>query len=140
MKPKNRLYQFLLHYGISAILGVMFVAVIGMLQLIEIDEKAAVDVVREHDGRCYCYVPRSVRLEAGRETLQVALYGGERLRLEIREWEETPAYVVCRVEPQEGASLPIASAGERKLTGYVVTGKVRLWDLLFSKWINKAGK
>ena len=46
--------RYMLRYGMSVILLVLFAFMGYVLNAIEIDNKVTVDVIMEHDGNLYC--------------------------------------------------------------------------------------
>lgn len=134
---RSRVRHFFLHYGISTILFIMFVAVVYMLQILKIDEKVAVDIIQEHDGKYYCYVPSSVRFDENCDSIAINMYEGYNLSLYIIDWEKEKNFTVCRVKLHSNQESKKLFAQGRKITGYWVVGKIRLGDLVFSKWMDK---
>lgn len=54
--------RYMLRYGMSVILLVLFAFMGYVLNAIEIDNKVTVDVIMEHDGNLYSYVPNGVTM------------------------------------------------------------------------------
>lgn len=133
---RNRMFGFFLHYGISVVLVVMLVSIAYMMQVIEIDNKIQVDVVYEHDGKCYCYLPKDVYCVRDKN-LPVCFGEGDTEVLIVLETSVEGQYLVCCVDFPASFDNRLRLVRNRKATAYISRGKERVFDLVFKKWFDK---
>lgn len=133
MKEKNIIHTFFLHYGISFVLLWMLIAVVVMLNTVNINQKVMADILK--DKEVYkAYVAKSVYLSLGREGfLTIDVMDGDKLTFTILSVVEEPDYYVACMTPESPVVVERAFRGNSKLSGYVYTHKVKLWHLVFSK-------
>lgn len=126
--------RFLLRYGMSAILLVLFVFMGYVLNVIEIDDKVTVDVVWEHDGKLYCYVPGGVVLDK-RVVVQTA--DGDSLSFSAERLQVCRNFTVYALRADSVKRF--SEKNDRKISGTVRIGKIKLVHLVFRKWTNIGG-
>lgn len=126
----NRQYfsKFFLHYGISTVLVIMFISVMYILRVIEINNKVQADLILEHDGNYYCYISQNIISEK-QDTVVFYISDADSINLIILEREKNRVYKVYVLGKKE----KVFSNG-RKVVGYIVIGKTKLTDLIFQKW------
>lgn len=136
MIHQSKISQFCLHYGISIVLIAMFVCVISILQAIEINNKVQVEMVYEHDGSVYCYIPKASEGIIRRDSFVLYTEDVSPMTLGIACVESRGAHLICKVVLP---TSPVADVlyRERKVTGYILAGKMRLSDLIFHKWADR---
>lgn len=133
---RDKVFGCLLHYGMSAVLAAMLVSISYMLQVIEIDNKLQVDVIFEHDGKCYCYLPKDACRVRG-NYLPVFFVGDNMEQLKVLNAYAEGQYWVCCVELPASKSARSYLTTNRKVTAYVKVGKQKVIDLVFNKWFDK---
>ncbi len=133
MKTKNTPYAFFLHYGISTVLLLMLVAIIVMLNTVNINQKVTADILEE-EGKYRAYVVKNVylALDTG-NSLSIDAMDGEKMKFTILSVTEEPDYYVIHMVPEARHIVKKAFNGNTKLSGYVYTHKIKLWQLVFSK-------
>lgn len=122
---------YLLRYGMSVILLVLFAFMGYVLNAIEIDNKVTVDVIMEHDGKFYCYVPSGVAL--GRHVV-VQTAEGENFPFSFERLQDCKSYTVYALQQDTTMCLP--EVCDRKISGTVKIGKIKLVHLVFGRWTN----
>ena len=132
MKERNTIHAFLLHYGISTVLLCMLVAIVVMLNTVDINQKVTADLLKEK-GEYKAYVVKNTYLSLDKGgSLTIDAMEGKKLTFTIQSvMEEPDYYVVCT--PDVRTAVEKAFRGNSKLSGYVYTHKVKLWHLVFSK-------
>lgn len=133
---RNKIFFFFLHYGISFVLVVMFVSIVYVTQVIEINNKTQVDMIYEHDGNCYCYLPKTERYSVKDNILYVCSGENGMEQLRILDITECGQYIVCWIEFPSGASRSDLIKN-RKVTIYIKKEKIKIYDLIFGKWFEK---
>lgn len=135
MKKKKYIYSFFLHYGISAVLIFMFCMVVIMLNKIEISNKANADVFIESIPVCKAYVSKNNKLDLHRgNSINIDIADGKTLSFTIQDiTEEQDFYVIRIIFGDNIDDLIKAFSGNSKLSGYVYTNKIKLWNLIFSR-------
>ena len=121
--------RYLLRYGMSVILVLLFAFMGYVLNAIEIDNKVTVDVIMEHDGNLYCYVPSGVAL--GRHVV-VQTADGEDLPFSFEKLQDCEKYAVYALRQDSAMRLPNES--DRKISGTIKIGKIKLVHLVFGRW------
>lgn len=78
MKERNTIHAFLLHYGISTVLLCMLVAIVVMLNTVDINQKVTADLLKEK-GEYKAYVVKNtyLSLDKGGSLTIDAMEGGE---------------------------------------------------------------
>lgn len=136
---KKSISHFFLHYGISAVLVVMLAGIICMLHVIEISNKVAVDLQRDGQAQCRAYLPHDLctTYSVG-DTLHLHTYNGTTAAFRLTEIHQEQTYCIGLLSPIAASTQTDALfQGDSKTTGYLVTGKSKLWSLIFSKWQKK---
>lgn len=133
MKNKNTIHAFLLHYGMSTVLLLMLVAILVMLNRVNINQKVTADILEEGKGIYKAYVVKNNYLTLEKNTLNIDAISGETLAFSIQTVKEEPDYYVIKIVPKEEHVVKRAFQGNTKLTGFLYTHKVKLWNLVFSK-------
>lgn len=121
--------RYLLRYGMSVILLLLFALMGYVLNAIEIDNKVTVDVIMEHDGNLYCYAPSGVAL--GRHVV-VQTDEGEKLSFSFERLQDGENYDVYALRLDSAMRLPNES--DRKISGTIKIGKIKLVHLVFRRW------
>lgn len=143
MTQRQRIYHFLLHYGISTVLLIMLVAILYMMRVIGISNKVSVDIYADTSYGYCAYLPITSNLAlADGDTLTVSTGGGDTsIRFRIQGTTMEPSYLVCRMLPiSDDVEMQKAFGGNTRLTGYVFTEKIQLSHLIFRKWVRGVGK
>lgn len=123
--------RYMLRYGMSVILLVLFAFMGYVLNAIEIDNKVTVDVIMEHDGNLYCYVPNGITM--GKHVV-VQTTDGKDLSFSFERQQVYKNYTVYVLESDSTMQFPNES--DRKITGTVKIGKIKLVNLVFRRWTN----
>lgn len=123
--------RYMLRYGMSVILLVLFAFMGYVLNAIEIDNKVTVDVIMEHDGNLYCYVPNGITM--GKHVV-VQTTDGKNLSFSFERQQVYKNYTVYVLESDSTMQFPNES--DRKITGTVKIGKIKLVNLVFRRWTN----
>lgn len=123
--------RYMLRYGMSVILLVLFAFMGYVLNAIEIDNKVTVDVIMEHDGNLYCYVPNGITM--GKHVV-VQTTDGEDLSFSFERLQVYKNYTVYVLESDSTMQFPNES--DRKISGTVKIGKIKLVNLVFRRWTN----
>ncbi len=123
--------RYMLRYGMSVILLVLFAFMGYVLNAIEIDNKVTVDVIMEHDGNLYCYVPNGITM--GKHVV-VQTKDGEDLSFSFERQQVYKNYTVYVLESDSTMQFPTES--DRKISGTVKIGKIKLVNLVFRRWTN----
>lgn len=123
--------RYMLRYGMSVILLVLFVFMGYVLNAIEIDNKVTVDVIMEHDGNLYCYVPNGITM--GKHVV-VQTTDGKDLSFSFERQQVYKNYTVYVLESDSTMQFPNES--DRKISGTVKIGKIKLVNLVFRRWTN----
>ena len=121
--------RYLLRYGMSLILLVLFAFMGYVLNAIEIDNKVTVDVIMEHDGNLYCYVPSGVVM--GKHVI-VQTADGENLPFSFERLQVCEKYTVYVLRQDSIMRLP--KGNDRRISGTVKIGKIKLVHLVFRRW------
>lgn len=133
MKEKNTIHTFFLHYGISSVLLCMLIAVVIMLNTVDINQKVTADILKEKEAY-KAYVAKNVYLSLDEgDSLTIDAMEGGKLIFAIQSVVEEPDYYVVCMTPESPAVVERTFRGNSKLSGYVYTHKVKLWHLVFSK-------
>ena len=143
MTQRQRIYHFLLHYGISTVLLIMLVAILYMMRMIGISNKVSVDIYADTAYGYCAYLPITSNLAlADGDTLTVSTGGGDtNIRFRIQGTIMDPSYLVCRMSPvSDGSEMSRAFGGNTRLTGYVFAEKIQLSHLIFRKWVRGVGR
>ena len=123
--------RYMLRYGMSVILLVLFAFMGYVLNAIEIDNKVTVDVIMEHDGNLYCYVPNGITM--GKHVV-VQTTEGKDLSFSFERQQVYKNYTVYVLESDSTMQFPNES--DRKISGTVKLGKIKLVNLVFRRWTN----
>lgn len=123
--------RYMLRYGMSVILLVLFAFMGYVLNAIEIDNKVTVDVIMEHDGNLYCYVPNGIMM--GKHVV-VQTTDGKDLSFSFERQQVYKNYTVYVLESDSTMQFPNES--DRKISGTVKIGKIKLVNLVFRRWTN----
>lgn len=123
--------RYMLRYGMSVILLVLFAFMGYVLNAIEIDNKVTVDVIMEHDGNLYCYVPNGITM--GKHVV-VQTTDGKDLSFSFERQQVYKNYTVYVLESDSTMHFPNES--DRKISGTVKIGKIKLVNLVFRRWTN----
>lgn len=123
--------RYMLRYGMSVILLVLFAFMGFVLNAIEIDNKVTVDVIMEHDGNLYCYVPNGITM--GKHVV-VQTTDGKDLSFSFERQQVYKNYTVYVLESDSTMQFPNES--DRKISGTVKIGKIKLVNLVFRRWTN----
>lgn len=123
--------RYMLRYGMSVILLVLFAFMGYVLNAIEIDNKVTVDVIMEHDGNLYCYVPNGITM--GKRVV-VQTTDGKDLSFSFERQQVYKNYTVYVLESDSMMQFPNES--DRKISGTVKIGKIKLVNLVFRRWTN----
>lgn len=123
--------RYMLRYGMSVILLVLFAFMGYVLNAIEIDNKVTVDVIMEHDGNLYCYVPNGITM--GKHVV-VQTTDGMDLSFSFERQQVYKNYTVYVLESDSTMQFPNES--DRKISGTVKIGKIKLVNLVFRRWTN----
>lgn len=123
--------RYMLRYGMSVILLVLFAFMGYVLNAIEIDNKVTVDVIMEHDGNLYCYVPNGITM--GKHVV-VQTTEGKDLSFSFERLQVYKNYTVYVLESDSTMQFPNES--DRKISGTVKIGKIKLVNLVFRRWTN----
>lgn len=123
--------RYMLRYGMSVILLVLFAFMGYVLNAIEIDNKVTVDVIMEHDGNLYCYVPNGITM--GKHVV-VQTTDGKDLSFSFEIQQVYKNYTVYVLESDSTMQFPNES--DRKISGTVKIGKIKLVNLVFRRWTN----
>lgn len=123
--------RYMLRYGMSVILLVLFAFMSYVLNAIEIDNKVTVDVIMEHDGNLYCYVPNGITM--GKHVV-VQTTDGKDLSFSFERQQVYKNYTVYVLESDSTMQFPNES--DRKISGTVKIGKIKLVNLVFRRWTN----
>lgn len=123
--------RYILRYGMSVILLVLFAFMGYVLNAIEIDNKVTVDVIMEHDGNLYCYVPNGITM--GKHVV-VQTTDGKDLSFSFERQQVYKNYTVYVLESDSTMQFPNES--DRKISGTVKIGKIKLVNLVFRRWTN----
>lgn len=123
--------RYMLRYGMSVILLVLFAFMGYVLNAIEIDNKVTVDVIMEHDGNLYCYVPNGITM--GKHGV-VQTTDGKDLSFSFERQQVYKNYTVYVLESDSTMQFPNES--DRKISGTVKIGKIKLVNLVFRRWTN----
>lgn len=123
--------RYMLRYGMSVILLVLFAFIGYVLNAIEIDNKVTVDVIMEHDGNLYCYVPNGITM--GKHVV-VQTTDGKDLSFSFERQQVYKNYTVYVLESDSTMQFPNES--DRKISGTVKIGKIKLVNLVFRRWTN----
>lgn len=123
--------RYMLRYGMSVILLVLFAFMGYVLNAIEIDNKVTVDVIMEHDGNLYCYVPNGITM--GKHVV-VQTTDGKDLSFSFERLQVYKNYTVYVLESDSTMQFPNES--DRKISGTVKIGKIKLVNLVFRRWTN----
>lgn len=123
--------RYMLRYGMSVILLVLFAFMGYVLNAIEIDNKVTVDVIMEHDGNLYCYVPNGITM--GKHVV-VQTTDGKNLSFSFERQQVYKNYTVYALESDSTMQFPNES--DRKISGTVKIGKIKLVNLVFRRWTN----
>lgn len=121
--------RYMLRYGMSVILLVLFAFMGYVLNAIEIDNKVTVDVIMEHDGNLYCYVPNGITM--GKHVV-VQTTDGKDLSFSFERQQVYKNYTVYVLESDSTMQFPNES--DRKISGTVKIGKIKLVNLVFRRW------
>lgn len=123
--------RYMLRYGMSVILLVLFAFMGYVLNAIEIDNKVTVDVIMEHDGNLYCYVPNGITMG---KHIVVQTTDGKNLSFSFERQQVYKNYTVYVLESDSTMQFPNES--DRKISGSVKIGKIKLVNLVFRRWTN----
>ena len=123
--------RYMLRYGMSVILLGLFAFMGYVLNAIEIDNKVTVDVIMEHDGNLYCYVPNGITM--GKHVV-VQTTEGKDLSFSFERQQVYKNYTVYVLESDSTMQFPNES--DRKISGTVKIGKIKLVNLVFRRWTN----
>lgn len=123
--------RYMLRYGMSVILLVLFAFMGYVLNAIEIDNKVTVDVIMEHDGNLYCYVPNGITM--GKHVV-VQTTDGKDLSFSFERQQVYKNYTVYVLESDSTMQFPNES--DRKISGTVKIRKIKLVNLVFRRWTN----
>ena len=123
--------RYMLRYGMSVSLLVLFAFMGYVLNAIEIDNKVTVDVIMEHDGNLYCYVPNGITM--GKHVV-VQTTDGKDLSFSFERQQVYKNYTVYVLESDSTMQFPNES--DRKISGTVKIGKIKLVNLVFRRWTN----
>ncbi len=123
--------RYMLRYGMSVILLVLFAFMGYVLNAIEIDNKVTVDVIMEHDGNLYCYVPNGITMD---KHVVVQTTDGKNLSFSFERQQVYKNYTVYVLESDSTMQFPNES--DRKISGTVKIGKIKLVNLVFRRWTN----
>lgn len=136
MKRKRILGKLLLHYGISVVLILMMAGIAYLLQVIEIRNRIPTDVIYCAQTDSYmAYVGKNpFRGYAIGDLITIDISDKEQLRFDVRNVREESTLMVLQLAPvAPDAVMRRHFAGDTKLSGFVFTNKVKLWNLIFSK-------
>lgn len=123
--------RYMLRYGMSVILLVLFAFMGYVLNAIEIDNKVTVDVIMEHDGNLYCYVPNGITM--GKHVV-VQTTDGEDFSFSFERQQVYKNYTVYVL--QSDSTMQFPNESDRKISGTVKIGKIKLVNLVFRRWTN----
>lgn len=123
--------RYMLRYGMSVILLVLFAFMGYVLNAIEIDNKVTVDVIMEHDGNLYCYVPNGITM--GKHVV-VQTTDGKDLSFSFERQQVYKNYTVYVLESD--STMQFRNESDRKISGTVKIGKIKLVNLVFRRWTN----
>lgn len=123
--------RYMLRYGMSVILLVLFAFMGYVLNAIEIDNKVTVDVIMEHDGNLYCYVPNGITM--GKHVV-VQTTDGKDLSFSFERQQVYKNYTVYVLESD--STMQFLNESDRKISGTVKIGKIKLVNLVFRRWTN----
>ena len=123
--------RYMLRYGMSVILLVLFAFMGYVLNAIEIDNKVTVDVIMEHDGNLYCYVPNGITM--GKHVV-VQTTDGKNLSFSFERQQVYKNYTVYVLESD--STMQFHNESDRKISGTVKIGKIKLVNLVFRRWTN----
>lgn len=123
--------RYMLRYGMSVILLVLFAFMGYVLNAIEIDNKVTVDVIMEHDGNLYCYVPNGITM--GKHVV-VQTTDGKDLSFSFERQQVYKNYTVYVLESD--STMQFHNESDRKISGTVKIGKIKLVNLVFRRWTN----
>lgn len=131
----SSLYSFFIHYGMSCVMAVMFVGVLFILNTFEIYIKTNVEIIKTDDGYIG-YMAESGGLQTD-SALTVHTTDNKTVGFEIVDVLRRSADVRCTLRPDTTYAERIDSifADDCRLSGTVITGRVRLMQLVFNKWI-----
>ncbi len=133
MKSKISLYRFLLHYGTSVILLVMFMGLIYMLHVIEIKNKVTVEVFYKNDNYDVAYISRNTSFSPSvGEVIEIDFLQYKKLLFRVQKVTEEVSYVLLELTSIVDREILVkAFAGNTKVCGYIYTNPIKLWDLIF---------
>lgn len=123
--------RYMLRYGMSVILLVLFAFMGYVLNAIEIDNKVTVDVIMEHDGNLYCYVPNGITMD---KHVVVQTTDGKNLSFSFERQQVYKNYTVYVLESD--STMQFHNESDRKISGTVKIGKIKLVNLVFRRWTN----
>lgn len=123
--------RYMLRYGMSVILLVLFAFMGYVLNAIEIDNKVTVDVIMEHDGNLYCYVPNGITMD---KRVVVQTTDGKNLSFSFERQQVYKNYTVYVLESD--STMQFHNESDRKISGTVKIGKIKLVNLVFRRWTN----
>ena len=101
MKERNTIHAFLLHYGSSTVLLCMVVAIVVMLNTVDINQKVTADVLKGKGGyKAYMVKNTYLSLDKG-DSLTIDAMEGEKLTFTIQSVMEEPDYYVVCMTPED---------------------------------------
>lgn len=131
----SSLYSFFIHYGMSCVMAVMFVGIVFILNTFEIYIKTNVEIIKT-DDEYIGYMTESGGLQTD-SALTVHTADNKTVGFKIVNVLRRSADVRCMLRPDTTDAVKIDSifADDCRLSGTVITGKVRLMQLVFNKWV-----
>lgn len=131
----SSLYSFFIHYGMSFVMAIMFIGVLFILNTFEIYIRTNVEIIKTDDGYIGYMSDNSVLQVDSFLTVYTA--DNKTVGFKIMDVVGRGADARCMLCPDAMDAERIDSifADDCRLCGTVITGKVRLMQLVFNKWI-----
>jgi len=134
------MHRIAVRHGMPVVVLLMFAAVARILTVTETSVRIPVELSLEHDGRCYCHLPASASEAAGRDSVAVLSYDGRPVRFVVLGREHCQYSHILLVTPVDSVAAGEMFRGGRKAEGYMITGTIRLWKVVFSGLYGRIGR
>lgn len=129
---KRRFERAMLHYGISLVLVALAAAVLAMLCVLRIDDKAPVSLVCTEAGAVRAYLPVTAAPCTAR-TLRLDFAGQGSLAWRVVSARREPGHLVLTLQPADSARFAALRGGNSLLQATLPVRRVRLIELVFRK-------
>ncbi len=130
MEERKKKENYVMRHGISIALIGLFAVIFLLLQNIEIRRREPVEVIKVSEDTYYAYFNT---LPVHMDTIMLYSQQGAALSYAIKDInKEKVGYRVC-LQPSKNLLAQDWFKNSTRITGYLYTGKIKLWQLVFLK-------